>query len=276
GLLHFCSPKQSGYVDKDVFEVENVFQLHIGESMDLATEWLRLCKPDIVLCCGWSKIVPPSILDEFCVIGMHPTKLPHGRGGAPIVNTILCGDKESAVSFYRMTEEVDFGDVVCQRSFDIGEDATSTWLYGKACSVVQSIALEAIEAALDGQIVVEKSKFLGTSLRPQRKPKDSHIDWFSKTVDIQRFIRACSDPYPVAFGALYMHKMTLFLNDGVVPTWYSGMQPGMFKIEGETFRVGCGDGDLCFYLDDLDGCIPRGGRYLSERVDAKWLKMVQG
>lgn len=239
GLLHFCSPKQSGYVSEDTFRVKHSLSLEPGQPMAFAYDWLVERKFDVLLCCGWSKIVPEEILDWFNVIGMHPTKLPDGRGGAPIVRTILDGVRESAISFYRMTEEVDFGDVVYQAPIQVGRIATSTALYKAVCQIVQSIAPDVIEATMNGTVVVPVSSFKGSAKRPQRKPWDSQIDWNQPMEDVQRFIRACSDPYPVAFGALSGYRMSIFLNDGVtVARAIFDKAPGQqIRVEGRSDRL---------------------------------------
>ena len=87
--------------------------------------------------------------------------------------------------------------------------------------------------------------------------------------------RACSDPYPCAFGALRGHRLTIFLDDGVIAERRLLNRPvGTFRLKGDMFQVSCADGVLCFYEDDLEGALPQAGRFMLERVDSQWLRQV--
>ena len=112
GVLHFDSPRQVGYVPIDMFDVDEKAQVGVGGSMRDAFDWIVDREADLILCCGWSKVVPDEIRDWFPVVSMHPTKLPPGHVGSPIVGTILGGARETAVSFYMMNGSVDCSDVM--------------------------------------------------------------------------------------------------------------------------------------------------------------------
>ena len=64
---------------------------------------------DLIFFIGWSWIIEKKILDSSFCICMHPSPLPRYKGGSPIQNQIIKGEKESAVSFFKMTEKIDAG-----------------------------------------------------------------------------------------------------------------------------------------------------------------------
>lgn len=274
GLIHARSTKQSGYASPKKFDVDNVFCLDAGASMECSLGWIDEIQPDLIVCCGWSRIVPPSILSRYPVIGMHPTRLPALRGGAPIVRTILEGIQESAVSFYRMTDEVDVGNVHLAVPMTIDRLETSTTLYRKVQQIVEDHVREACTNAIDNVVVVPISEFLGSPKFPQRRPWDSCIDWRNTAEHVQRFIRACSDPYPVAFGALHGYRMALFLSDGEIVSSMHAKDPGKFTLNNDLFVVECADQALCFYVDDLEGKLPRSGMFINEGVDRQWIEKL--
>lgn len=76
-------------------------------------------KPELVLFYGWSWVVPTDILERFTCIMLHPSPLPHYRGGSPIQNQIIAGETKSKVTLFVMTDEVDAGDMVGQQDLSL-------------------------------------------------------------------------------------------------------------------------------------------------------------
>ena len=60
---------------------------------------------------NWSWIVPKEITDAVDCVNFHCTRLPYGRGGAPIENLILRGHTETVITAHRMTQVLDGGPV---------------------------------------------------------------------------------------------------------------------------------------------------------------------
>lgn len=75
-------------------------------------DYIHSEKPDLVLFYGWSWKISAEILQAYRCIMLHPSELPKYRGGSPIQNQILDGVKISAVTLFRMTNEMDAGPVL--------------------------------------------------------------------------------------------------------------------------------------------------------------------
>ena len=76
-------------------------------------------KPDLILWYGWSWLVDNIFVDEYTSIMLHPSPLPKYRGGSPIQNQIINGEKNSAVTLFKMTRELDDGDIYKQLPFSL-------------------------------------------------------------------------------------------------------------------------------------------------------------
>ena len=76
-------------------------------------------QPDLILFYGWSWTVPDDIVNNYLCLCLHPSPLPKYRGGSPIQNQIMNGEVESAVSIFKMTEEIDAGDLCAQVPFSL-------------------------------------------------------------------------------------------------------------------------------------------------------------
>ena len=59
---------------------------------------LRDFKPDLILFYGWSWYVAETLLQDYTCLMLHPSPLPKYRGGSPIQNQIIAGEKNSKVS----------------------------------------------------------------------------------------------------------------------------------------------------------------------------------
>ena len=75
---------------------------------------------DALFCAAYYHLIP--ILPDFKMINVHPSLLPFGRGSWPMPLCILSGAKESGVTFHKMAESFDSGDIILQKAFDIDEN----------------------------------------------------------------------------------------------------------------------------------------------------------
>lgn len=73
---------------------------------------LRALKPDIALVVAFGKMLPKSIIDEFCCINIHASILPKFRGASPINAMILSDEKFLGVTLIKMDEGLDSGDIL--------------------------------------------------------------------------------------------------------------------------------------------------------------------
>ena len=90
-------------------------------------ESLREFAPDLVFAVGLSQIIPESMLriPAKGFVGFHPTKLPLGRGRAPLAWLIL-DQNDGAASFFIMQEGVDDGQSAqVPFSVEVSDDASS-------------------------------------------------------------------------------------------------------------------------------------------------------
>ena len=80
-------------------------------------EWLDSVGCDAFFCAGYYYKIP--ITDKFPMINFHPAYLPIGRGLWPMAVAILEGHHEYGVTFHKMTNELDAGDIILQEKFSM-------------------------------------------------------------------------------------------------------------------------------------------------------------
>jgi methionyl-tRNA formyltransferase len=86
---------------------------------DFSSEKLKKFNPDLILWYGWSWIVEKDFVRNYESIMLHPSPLPKYRGGSPIQNQIINGEKSSAVTLFKMNEGIDKGDIYQQLSMSL-------------------------------------------------------------------------------------------------------------------------------------------------------------
>ena len=85
-------------------------------------EQIRKSSVDILFVVGLSQLIDEDIIrmPRFGCVGFHPTKLPKGRGRAPMAWLIL--DRgEGAATFFKIDTKADEGDIFVQEPFCIDD-----------------------------------------------------------------------------------------------------------------------------------------------------------
>lgn len=154
-------------------------------------------KPDLALFYGWSWYVPENLLNNYKCLMLHPSPLPKYRGGSPIQNQIIVGEKKSKVSIFVMNKEMDAGDIVGQ------EDLS---LEGKLDDIFERMTQSGIRITLNilenGLHPIQQDSSKATIFK-RRKPEESEISIEEiKTASAEYLhnkVRMLADPYPNAF-----------------------------------------------------------------------------
>ena len=187
------------------FEVDSV----LGKKISDYSLEIKKLKPDVILVLGWYYMVPKVIRDipKHGAWGIHASLLPKYAGGAPLVWSIIQGEKETGVTLFRMDSGVDDGDIIAQKSFPILENDTIKEVYEKAGALSINILDKTLNSSDIQFIPQDKNKI---ELYPQRSPKDGLIDWSWDVKRIKNFIRAQTKPYPGAYTILNNKKITIW------------------------------------------------------------------
>ena len=151
---------------------------------------------------GWNRIVPNKILSEIRIgaIGSHssPGILPFGRGRSPVVWTIKLGFNQIYTHLFKMTDEVDSGEILAIKGIVIDHNDDVDYIY-KKISFCQTILIDiAIENLKKKQSINVESDNIDLLL-PKRSKNDAIINWNNSSSDIHNLIRAVSPTYHGAF-----------------------------------------------------------------------------
>lgn len=90
-------------------------------------------KPDFSLVVSYGALIKKDILEipKVAAINIHASLLPKYRGASPIQEAILQGEKKTGITWIKMNEKMDAGDIIAQKEIAIDENDTSETLAKK-------------------------------------------------------------------------------------------------------------------------------------------------
>ena len=215
------SQKKSGRVYLDIIAKDNGIPLykmnHINDA-DVA-EVLKTYDIDWLFIIGWSQIASIDLLNvpKKGIIGAHPTLLPIGRGRAAVPWAIIKGLEITGVTFFKMDEGVDTGEILDQFEIPVSSDETATTLYNKVneahVKLIQQIWPKLIKDEITG---LRQEESLATYWE-RRTPEDGELFNSMSLKEVDKLVRATTRPYPGAF--LMVDKSTKLI------VWSGSTQP---------------------------------------------------
>jgi methionyl-tRNA formyltransferase len=158
---------------------------------------LKEFKPDLILWYGWSWIVEETFVNNYKSIMLHPSPLPKYRGGSPIQNQIINGEKIGAVSLFKMNVGIDTGDIYQQLPMSLS--GTISDIFKR----ISDLGFAGTVNILEGNYTLVPQDNSKSTFFKRRTPKDSEItieEIKNKSSEyIYNKIRMLDDPYPNAF-----------------------------------------------------------------------------
>lgn len=156
---------------------------------------------DILFVVGLSQLVSIEIIEapKYGCVGFHPTRLPKGRGRAPLAWLVM-NEKEGAATFFKIDETADAGMIYVQEPFVI-TPADDAFCVANKVKMSMSIALDRWLPVLSQGIIegTPQDEAIATYYA-RRAPLDGCINWFDEAYHIDRLIKASSHPHPGAFS----------------------------------------------------------------------------
>ncbi|HVV14361.1 methionyl-tRNA formyltransferase [Amycolatopsis sp.] len=200
---------------------------------DLVTR-LKEAEPDIIVANNWRTWLPPEIFDlpPHGTLNVHDSLLPAYAGFSPLIWALINGEPEVGVTAHMMDGELDAGAIVLQRSVPVGPRDTTTDLFHKTVDLIAPVVTEALGLIESGRTDWTPQDRSKASFFHKRSIEDSRIDWTWPAADIERLVRAQSDPYPNAF-AFHKGQRLRITRASVSVGRYGGTPGRIFIPEGE-------------------------------------------
>jgi methionyl-tRNA formyltransferase len=197
------SKKKSGRIYLDQLAKKSntpLYKLnHINDS-DVASILLEY-EIDWLFIIGWSQIASADLIKvpKQGIIGAHPSLLPVGRGRAAVPWAIIKGLNKTGVTFFKMDEGVDTGEILDQIEIPLSPYETATNLYDKVNQAHIELIKQIRPKLIEGSFVGIKQEETLATYWEGRTPADGELFKTMSVLEVDRLVRATTRPYPGAF-----------------------------------------------------------------------------
>lgn len=195
------------------------------------TERVATLAPDVGVANNWRTRLPRELfaIPKYGTVNLHDSLLPKFTGFSPVIWSLISGASHTGLTAHFMDDELDTGDILLQRSVEITPNSTGTSLVYDTLDLVPDVLEEALDAIENGTATPVPQDLAQRTFFHKRSDRDSLVDWSWPAADIERFIRALSDPYPNAYT--YFRGERLRLIAAHVSRCTYGGTPGRVFIE---------------------------------------------
>ena len=166
--------------------------------------------------------MPPS-----GTINVHASLLPKYRGAAPINWAIINGEKETGVTTFKLTHEIDTGNILLQETVKIEDEDDAGTLHDKLKIAGAELLIKTIAGIVDNKIAGQPQPQEAIIHAPKLNTDTAKIKWNTPAEKIHNLIRGLS-PYPAAFTELKGKVFKIYKSD------YSSDKPVVAPGEYET------------------------------------------
>ncbi|WP_330857551.1 methionyl-tRNA formyltransferase [Exiguobacterium sp. SL-10] len=196
-------------------------------------------EPDVIVTAAYGQIVPTELLEapKHGAINVHASLLPKYRGGAPIHQAILDGDKETGVTIMYMVDKLDAGDMIANTVVPIEELDTVGTLFDKLAVAGSDLLIKTLPAFLAGWIEAVPQDERDVTFAPNISREREQIDWTRSGADIYNQIRGMN-PFPTAYTTIAGERVKLFFGSKTTGTGEPGT---IVRLEEDGFVVATGD-----------------------------------
>ncbi|MGC9292344.1 MAG: methionyl-tRNA formyltransferase [Acidobacteriaceae bacterium] len=196
---------------------------------------------DLIVVVAYGRILPPWVLalPRHGCLNLHASLLPKYRGAAPIQWAIANGETEVGVTSMRMEEGLDTGDILLQRSMQIGPEQTSVDVAPALAGMGAKLMVETLAAMQQGTLTATPQDNALATLAPILQREDGHMDCARTATELYNRWRGFQ-PWPGAYGIFRGKKFTLCRMRVAAEETAPALPPGTLLCQGNRLLLACG------------------------------------
>jgi methionyl-tRNA formyltransferase len=156
--------------------------------------------PDLSVVVAYGHILRPEVLElpPLGSLNIHASLLPELRGAAPIHAAIVRGHPLTGITLMRMSEGMDEGPILLQRTLPISEEDTQSGLTLRLSELGAEALLETL--ALLEELEPREQDHARATYAPRIHREDARIDWTRSARQVADHVRGM-DAVPGAWTA---------------------------------------------------------------------------
>lgn len=201
------------------------------------------------------RMLPEVVWDmpRLGTFNLHGSLLPQYRGAAPINWAIINGEKETGVTTFFLTHEIDTGKIILSENLEIGETDNAGKIHDELMHIGAELVRRTVDLILDDKVdaVAQDQLFVDESelkAAPKIFKETCRIDWNKPVDEIHDLIRGLS-PYPAAWTELHeegkdVQAVKIYTSEKIKDDVQ--FSAGSLRTDNKSYlRVACSDG----YID---------------------------
>ncbi len=159
---------------------------------------------DLILVVAYGHILPKEMLKipKIMSMNIHFSLLPKYRGASPIQSAIINGDKKTGISFMKIIEKMDAGEVIHKVDLKIDNEDTKTVLENKLTSLAISKMDGVLNSLQKNDYKLIEQNECDASYCSKIVKEDSLVDFKDTSLNIFNKFRALEE-WP---GTSFVHK----------------------------------------------------------------------
>ncbi len=182
-----------------LFAEEKGLQVFCTNKIKNDTEKIKKIDYDISVVASFGQILPKDFLEDRLCLNVHPSILPKYRGPSPIQNTILNGDKTTAVTIMKVGQRVDSGDIALQEEVRLLGDEYYCDLETKLALVGARLIAKAVNMLEDNALTFSPQNEREATYVKKFEKQDGLLDFSQTKEDLYNKTRALSETLGVYF-----------------------------------------------------------------------------
>lgn len=173
------------------------------EKIKLDHETILNVQPDLLITAAYGQIIPKSLIDlpKLGCINVHASLLPKYRGGAPIHQAIIDGEKETGVTIMYMDVTMDTGDIISTAKAPILDEDNVGTLFEKMSHIGADLlinTLPSIENRTNQRLPQNHDE---ATYAYNIKREDEKVNWNKSARGVFNHIRGLY-PWPTAYTTI--------------------------------------------------------------------------
>jgi methionyl-tRNA formyltransferase len=183
---------------------------------------------DVLLLVNWRTRIPARAYNAPArgTFVFHDSLLPAYRGFSPTTWAIINGESQTGATLFAITQEIDAGDIVGQRTVPIGAKDTIATVMSRVTEAYLALLTDHLDGLLMGVAPRRAQDQTAASYGCKRMPEDNAIDWTAPASCIHNLVRAVTHPYPGAYTTLEGRRLRIWSTATVDGLRYVGRVPG--------------------------------------------------
>lgn len=182
-----------------VLAEEKGIEVYTFEKIRNSMQEVKKIDYDISVVASFGQILPQEFLDFKPCINVHPSLLPKYRGASPLQTSILNGDSETGVTIMKVAMEVDAGDIIMQKSYQMAGE-TYLQLEENLGLIGGEMICEVVKQFQDKTIKFTPQEHKNATFTSKFTKKDGIIDFDKSAKEIENQVRALGEEYGCYFS----------------------------------------------------------------------------